>query len=408
MTKASLKLDVPAIYTRAQLMEAYGKRSIVENAVRLKKIFPVGSGYYRTDGLSRHQAEILIVAEFFPESILSGKTALRFHGLLPHDPQRIEVDIDRSKNQKNKLIHFHRVSPRRMIGITSSKLYERTIAIYDTERSLAELFLHDLSENLKRQVLKEYLRLGNVNIDRIREYDALLKTSIEKSLKKIRFDEDYLDSKGPNTAPWRLEVNDPHEAIRIRLLDAALTIYSQKGASGLGTQALADEAGVPLSTVAQYFSSRRTIILTVHTALERRVRNSIIPGMFIDLPPESVAFLQDMLLSILNATDQDEFNYRIQMWTIAENSNVSKVLIEDICSKMIEFIARLIQRDLPHISYQIAEARATMVAQSMDQYAIMRWYYIDKLKLQTAKHSFLDEYKNTLVDTLIKVAFSPL
>ena len=162
----------------SELEKLYGNRMEVSRKTKEGMIQTLGSGFYATVELDPFLASLAVVAKYYPDVVISGKTALHIYGLNQDYIQKIDVDIEREKSLRNKLLQVHRVPKKRLIGMTQITYQNIKINIYDIERSLAEAYLLDQAGANFYKALKRYIKAGNLDIDKIALYDKKLKTKV--------------------------------------------------------------------------------------------------------------------------------------------------------------------------------------------------------------------------------------
>ena len=148
------------------------------------QIVAVGSGIYAAPSLDPFVAAVLATSKYYPESVISGLTALQIHGLAQEYIDKVDVDIPRETSIRNKLLKAHRVPSSRLIGIARLKYEGSQITIYDIDRTLCEAYRLDPSGPLFFKALKRYIKLGKINSDRIHQYDKAVKTKVLSHLRQ--------------------------------------------------------------------------------------------------------------------------------------------------------------------------------------------------------------------------------
>ncbi len=172
------KIKKEKIFALSELVELFGNRMEVSRKAIEGIVQSLGSGYYASPGLDPFIAALGIVAKYYPELVLSSRTALRIHGLSQDYIEKIDVDIERAKSLRNKLLQVHRVPSKRLVGIIKINYQGMKIKIYDIERTLAEAYRLDPAGPDFYKALKRYMRKGNIKADQIAQYDKILKTKV--------------------------------------------------------------------------------------------------------------------------------------------------------------------------------------------------------------------------------------
>ena len=82
----------------------------LEQLGKIKKVYPDGLGYFTLPETKEGTAHFAIVNEYYPQCVISGKTALSLYGLSLDYIGRIDVDIPNKTNLVNELLNVHRVT----------------------------------------------------------------------------------------------------------------------------------------------------------------------------------------------------------------------------------------------------------------------------------------------------------
>ena len=190
MMKANLKDPILQSIHLQKVMRFAELRKLGASGIKLRRlseaglIIPLGSGIYASPSLDPFVATVYAAAKYYPQSVISGLTALQIHGLSQEYIEKVDVDVSRDTSIRNKILSVHRVPKSRLIGIIELKYEGRMIKIYDRERTLCEAYRLDPSGPLFLKALKRYVRGGKVNSDRINQYDLGLKTKVLGHLKQ--------------------------------------------------------------------------------------------------------------------------------------------------------------------------------------------------------------------------------
>ena len=75
----------------------------------LKKVEPNGLGYFTLPTTEEGTAHFAIIKKYYPQCVISGKTALSLYGLGLDYISEIDVDISNETNLSNELLNVHRV-----------------------------------------------------------------------------------------------------------------------------------------------------------------------------------------------------------------------------------------------------------------------------------------------------------
>jgi predicted transcriptional regulator of viral defense system len=176
--KALARIKKEKVLGLAELIELFGNRMEVSRKSREGILQSLGNGFYSTPQLDPYIAALVVVTKYYPHVVISGRTALHIHGLAQDYIEKIDVDIEREKSLRNKILQVHRVDSKRLIGITKLNHHGIGIKIYDIERTLAEAYRLDPAGPDFYKALKRYIKLGIIKTDRIAHYDKILKTKV--------------------------------------------------------------------------------------------------------------------------------------------------------------------------------------------------------------------------------------
>ena len=176
--KALARIKKEKVLGLTELIVLFGNRMEVSRKTREGVLQSLGNGFYATPELDPFLAALVVVAKYYPRVVISGRTALHIHGLAQDYIEKIDVDIERKKSLRNRMLQVHRVDSKRLIGITKLNHHGIAIKIYDIERTLAEAYKLDPAGPDFYKALKRYIKQGNIKTDRIAHYDKILKTKV--------------------------------------------------------------------------------------------------------------------------------------------------------------------------------------------------------------------------------------
>lgn len=154
-------------------------------------------------------------------------------------------------------------------------------------------------------------------------------------------------------------VEVPVKDRRERILDAVLTLLSQRGIAGVSMRAVAREAGVALGLVNYYFEDKTSLI----SAALRRIEEQDIALVESDpaQPPE------EQLRVALQRVAKPEFltteylSLRLQLWSLAQVEEEFAQINTDAQQRYREGLAKLIQVARPDLSAKECAMRAADV-----------------------------------------------
>jgi predicted transcriptional regulator of viral defense system len=147
-------------------------------------ILSVGSGIYAAASLDPFIAAVHATAKYYPQTVISGLTALQIHGFGQEMIERIDVDVPRETSVRNKMLHVHRVPKARLVGVTQFKFHGVLLRIYDAERTLCEAYRLDPAGPIFFKALKRYVARGKVDASKIQQYDQAAKTQVLSHLRQ--------------------------------------------------------------------------------------------------------------------------------------------------------------------------------------------------------------------------------
>lgn len=175
---AAKKLPERFVLRSRDLERFLGSRVAIKREAKRGKIQPLGSGFYASPSLDPITAAMVAVAKYYPQAVISGRTALFLHKLSDHAVERIEVDIPKNTSLVNKLLEVRRVTESRLIGISKMELDGAKIKIYDLERTLCEAYRLDPAGPEFFTALKRYLKQKEPDTERIKAYNKALGTKV--------------------------------------------------------------------------------------------------------------------------------------------------------------------------------------------------------------------------------------
>lgn len=178
------KVAQDRVSSYSELAKCGATSAILKELVEEGKMTSVGCGIYASVSLDPFVAAVLATSAYYPQSVISGHTALQIHGLGEEYVDRIDVDIPREKSIRNRLLGVHRVPEKRIIGVTSMPYHGAKIRIYDAERTLCEAYLLDPQGPVFFKALKRYCSSGHVKADVLAGYDQELKTHVTARLRQ--------------------------------------------------------------------------------------------------------------------------------------------------------------------------------------------------------------------------------
>ncbi|MCO5143143.1 MAG: hypothetical protein M9962_08650 [Oligoflexia bacterium] len=172
------KLPKRFVLRSKDLERRLGSRVAIKRETERGTVQSLGAGLYASPSIDPMTAAVIAVAKYYPQAVISGRTALVIHKLSDHAVERIEVDIPKSTRIVNKMLEVHRVAETRLTGISKLELEGTKIKIYDLERALCEAYRLDPAGPEFFTALKRYLKQKESDTKRIKKYDEALGTKV--------------------------------------------------------------------------------------------------------------------------------------------------------------------------------------------------------------------------------------
>lgn len=127
---------------------------------KLVQVYPKGLGYFSLPETEEGMAQFAIVKKYYPQCVVSGKTALSLYGLSLDYIKKIDVDIPRGTNLSNELLEVHRVVSSKINNVVERSFEDFgvpfPIKIYSPERCLFEAYTYYKGLDSFYYCLKEY------------------------------------------------------------------------------------------------------------------------------------------------------------------------------------------------------------------------------------------------------------
>lgn len=393
LSKVDEHIDDQLVFKAGDIEKLVGKRSHLKYLIKEKRIIAIGSGYYSTPKLERYDSLILILHKYFPKAVISGRSALYIHGLLPlpEKNHKVEADILNTTSQRSHLFGFSRVASSRMIGSEIKNFHGRKIHVYSVERSLADLVLKDESPEIIQTALTSYLDYPHKNNVLIDELDAILGTDVRKRLDEVFLRRNYGSALGPNE--------------RQRLLEKAISLYAQYGSQVVSPRQLAIESNMSLRRVNIFFKTKNDVIAAIFEAVyHRMIRTGFSPYQSDNNSPRK--WLVHNIDAYLKMIEEDPITYRIQRWSLAEQNSHHYDLLK-IWNDLINGVTETVMFEVDNIERKQAESRSLVFLSLIDQYANIRWYIARHLAIESKKMEIIQNYKHEVLGQMERILFSP-
>jgi len=148
------------------------------------KVLKVKRGLYRLASVNTED-EIEEVSRIVPNGVLCLFSAWNFYELSDFVPPEYHVAIEKSRK-----ITLPDYPPIRVYfwsekywsaGITETSIGDTTVKIYDREKSVCDAikFRNKIGKDVEREVLTNYLKAKNRNIDKLLQYARLLRVEVQ-------------------------------------------------------------------------------------------------------------------------------------------------------------------------------------------------------------------------------------
>src|SRR5690242_19518095 len=129
--------------TAGELLALLGNKMQIKRKSDEGAVIPLGSGLYTSPALDPFTASVIAVGRYYPQSVISGLTALVIHEMSDESLDRVDVDVPRGTSIRNRLMKVHRVTKNNLIGIEKIDFHNQCIRIYDPERALCDAYRID-------------------------------------------------------------------------------------------------------------------------------------------------------------------------------------------------------------------------------------------------------------------------
>jgi hypothetical protein len=145
----------------------------------LKKVKPNGLGYFTLPEVEEGTAHFAIIKKYYPQCVISGKTALSLYGLGQEYIKEIDVDISNETNIVNELLNVHRVVSSKINNVIEKEFEDQgipfKIKIYSPERCLFEAYKYYKGLDSYFYCLKQYKEKYLNHTTPGEQFDTILK-----------------------------------------------------------------------------------------------------------------------------------------------------------------------------------------------------------------------------------------
>ncbi len=181
--KKQLLSSKETVFSSSELSKVLGSRPAIRKAVDANQLVALGAGFYSTPDLDPSVAQVLVVARFYPQAVISGLSALVIHNLSDEKLEKVTVDVPKSRLIRNAILQARRVEKGRFIGIEKLDYHGHSIRIYDVERLLCDAYRVDRGF-IFFKALKRYLKVHKPQYEKIARYDKALGTKVLRSVQQ--------------------------------------------------------------------------------------------------------------------------------------------------------------------------------------------------------------------------------
>lgn len=164
------------LLTYQETLVEFGSRHHVRKALTDGRIHLVTRGIYSTDP---EEDSLAIVMKLYPNAIVTGQTALYFHGLITAAPERIDLATKRRGTKiSNYSVRQHFVPESWLaIGVTKIAIDGIHVTVYDRERMLLELMRSrkKIPYDLYREAVASFRLISDrLDIYKLQDYAAAM------------------------------------------------------------------------------------------------------------------------------------------------------------------------------------------------------------------------------------------
>ena len=150
------------VISTKEAVEVLGNRMSITRLCKKDIICPVGqkgSGYYTLPDTNDLKAILAVKSNYYPESVISGPSALTLHELGLDYIDKLDIDIPLEKDIKNQLFNTHRIIIRKIMYVINKEIQEIIVKIYSPERTLYEAYKQGKNSETFYRALKRYRTL---------------------------------------------------------------------------------------------------------------------------------------------------------------------------------------------------------------------------------------------------------
>lgn len=159
-------LDKNFVASLTELIKLVGHKTGVYRLVEageIAKVHPDGLGYFCLPEVEEGTAHFAIVKKYYPQCVISGKTALALYDLGLDYIDKIEVDIPKSQSLRNELLDVHRVVERKITSVIEKSFDHKGIPfkvkIYSPERTLFEAYKYNKGLDSYFYTINQYKKI---------------------------------------------------------------------------------------------------------------------------------------------------------------------------------------------------------------------------------------------------------
>ncbi len=161
----------------SELISLLGNKMAIIRLANEGVLQQIARGYYTLPKFDIFSGLLILIAKYYTHGIVSGLMAAKYYDITDESIDRIDVDIVYPHNIRNDLLKVKRIQPKRLVGVKKVTIKGYSVKIYNLERTLIDVYLK-YERGIFYKVLKRAQAKYSINVDAIKRYDAVLKTTI--------------------------------------------------------------------------------------------------------------------------------------------------------------------------------------------------------------------------------------
>jgi AcrR family transcriptional regulator len=147
-----------------------------------------------------------------------------------------------------------------------------------------------------------------------------------------------------------MPVTAPSEATRIRILDAAVDAFAERGYRGTSVRTIAASAGANVAAINYHFGSKERLWTAVCTRCSQQVGQAVQGALRFPLVPEQV--LDDVLGAIFDLFAEDQRPVRVLVWVWMQADSMDFEAAADTFQPLVDLCFQYIE----HLQSQVLRA----------------------------------------------------